>query len=114
MVQLGGLGALSHIRSGQAETPEGRTRQLGSKKTPIPMGNGGPEVEVGTAKCDASLRVAWLQVLLHSAAWLFLDRNRFWILDFGERAFDKSASLFAFDDEVDRPSAQLVIWRVHE
>ena len=85
-----------------------------TKKTPIPIGNGGPEVEVGTAKCDASLRVAWLQVLLHSAAWLFLDKNRFWILDFGERAFDKSASLFAFDDDVDRPSAQLVIWLVHE
>jgi len=35
-------------------------------------------------------------------------------MDFSERPFDKGASLFAFDDEVDRPSAQLVIWRVHE
>lgn len=37
-----------------------------------------------------------------------------WILDFSERAFDKSAPPFAFDDEVDRPSAQLVVWRVHK
>lgn len=49
-----------------------------------------------------------------SIAWLFLDRSRIRILDFSERAFDKDAPLFAFDDKVDWPSAQLVIWLVHE
>ena len=84
------------------------------KGPPFPSGMEILKSRLASQKRDASLRVAWLQVLLHSAAWLFLDRNPFRILDFSERPFDKGASLLAFDDEVDGPSAQLVVWRVHE